>query len=89
MYMDDVGSVAHNPWCGELAAVSDFNAASTVRKIAPFNFLRETRLFKNAKWLSHMYTLHVLDHPVRFSVLEKYGYVVLDNPYLKLDGQER
>jgi hypothetical protein len=36
--------------------------------IAPFNFLRESRLFKNAKWLSHMYTLHVLDHLLRFSL---------------------
>lgn len=89
MYLDDIGFVAHNPWCGELAAISDFNAGGDMRKIAPFNFLRESRLFKNARWLSHMYTLHVLDHPLRFSLLEKYGHVVLDNPYLGLEGRAR
>ena len=89
MYLDDVSSVAHNPWCGELAAINDFNASSDMRKIAPLNFLRESRLFKNPIWISQMFTLHVLDHPARFSLLENYGHVALANPYLSLKGQER
>jgi hypothetical protein len=89
IYLDDVSSVAHNPWCGELAAIGDFNQLHKMRKIASFNFLRESRLFKNARWLSQMYTLHVLDHPARFSLLENYGHVALENPYLSLKGQER
>lgn len=89
MYFDDVSSVTHNLWCGELAAIANFNDANALRKIAPFNFLRESRLFKNAKWLGQMYTLHVLDHPARFTALKNYGHVVLDNPYLGLHGQER
>jgi hypothetical protein len=84
MYFDDVGSPHHNPWCGELAAIKQFNEENELRKIAPFNFLRETRLFKNASWIRHMYTLHVLDHPFRFASLKNYGHVALGNPYLGL-----
>ena len=89
MDLDDISSAAHNPWCGELASINDFNAGHSMRKIAPFNFLRESRLFKNARWLSQMDTFHVLDHPARFSLLEGYGHVALDNPYLRLKGQQR
>lgn len=89
LYVDDVYSVAHNPWCGEWAAINDFNSSNPMRKISSFNFLRENRLFKHARWLSHMYTFHVLDHPIRFSLFEKFGHVALDNPYLGLRGQER
>jgi hypothetical protein len=89
MYFDDVSSVAHNRWCGELAAIDDFNNANALRKIALFNFLRESRPFKNAKWLGQMYTLHVLDHPARFTALRNHGHVVIDNPYLGLKGQEQ
>lgn len=83
MYLDDVEYQTHNPWCGELGAIGDFNRSHAMRKINPFNFLRENRLFKKAKWISHMYTLHVFDHPSRFTVLAKHDPVVIDNPYLK------
>jgi hypothetical protein len=89
MYCDDIGSPAHNPWCGELAAITDFNNGDMARKISPFNFLREERLFKRPRWISHMFTAHVLDHPVRFTALKDYGHVVLDNPYLGLKGRAR
>jgi hypothetical protein len=89
MYLDDIQRAGHNPWCGEWAAINEFNTVSPMRKIAPFNFLRESRLFKNPSWVSHMFTFHAFDHPIRFSYLEKYGYVVLDNPYLGLRGQSR
>jgi hypothetical protein len=82
IYLDDVTRDIHNPWSGELAAVSEFNASNELRKIGPMNFLRETRVFKNARWISQMYALHVFDHPSRFSVLRSYGDVVLTNPYL-------
>jgi hypothetical protein len=77
MYFDDVDYPTHNPWCGELGAIRDFNDANAMRKIAPFNFLRESRLFKRARWISHMYALHVLDHPARFTVLKDYPHVDL------------
>jgi hypothetical protein len=82
MYFDDVSSQTHNPWCGELAAIEEFNARHDQRKIAPFNFLREDRILKNAKWIRQMYTLHVLDHPARFTALKNHGSVVLGNSYI-------
>jgi hypothetical protein len=84
MYLDDVTFPTHNPWCGELAAVGDFNRMRNMRKITPFNFIRESRLFKNAKWISQMYTMHVLDHPARFTLLADHDDIVLDNPYMNL-----
>lgn len=88
MYLDDIGFQTHNPWCGELGAIADFNAAHGMRKISPFNFLRETRLFKNAQWISHMYTFHAFDHPARFTVLKNHEQIVLENPYLKIGRNE-
>ena len=82
IYLDDVSADIHNPWCGELAAVGEFNGTDEMRKIGPMNFLRETRVFKNARWISQMYVLHVFDHPARFSVLRDYADVVQTNPYL-------
>jgi hypothetical protein len=84
MYLDDITRQTHNRWCGELAAIEDFNTAQRLRKIAPFTFLREGRLFKNANWIGQIYTRYVLDHPSRFTLLADYGELVLDNPYLSL-----
>ena len=88
MYFDDVGHPWHNPWCGELLAINEFNATNDFRKISPINFLRETRLFKRASWIGKMYFCHVLDHPGRFERLRAHGQVDLGNPYLRLDRRE-
>jgi hypothetical protein len=89
MYFDDVGGAAHNPWCGELLAIREFNAENEMRKIAPINFLRETRLFRNAAWIPKMYLCHVFDHQNRFEVLRNYGHVAMGNPYLNIPERER
>jgi hypothetical protein len=86
MYFDDVSSITHNRWCGELAAIDEFNNKNALRKISLCNFLRESRPFKNAKWLGQTYTLHVLDHSARFTALSNHDRVVHDNPYLGLKG---
>lgn len=88
MYFDDVGHAWHNPWCGELLAINEFNTASDFRKISPINFLSETRLFKNASWIGKMYSCHVLDHPKRMERLRSHGQIDLGNPYLRLDRKE-
>jgi hypothetical protein len=44
--------------------------------------LRSYRLFKNARWIEHVFTLHVLDHPHRSLATAKRGATVLENPYL-------
>jgi hypothetical protein len=65
IYVDDINSECHNPWCGELLAINEFNDENHLRKISPFNNLRNKRLFKRANWIQHMFTLHVFDHSAR------------------------
>jgi hypothetical protein len=65
VYFDDLGDETVNPWVGEPLAIGEFNEISELRKIAPYNMLRERRICKNAKWISHMYALHVHDHRLR------------------------
>lgn len=86
VYLDDIRYIEHNKWCGELLAVEEFNEAHTHRKIAPHQFLRESRIFQRASWIGQIFLLHVLDHPRRATVLKDYGKRVLPNPYLKLRG---
>ena len=81
VYLDDVEQQGMNQWCGELLAVREFSMEQPLRKIEPSNFLRQRRVFRNPKWIDHMYTLHVLDHPVRSTAREGYG-LNLENPYL-------
>jgi hypothetical protein len=65
VFFDDVILDAHNPWCGELLSIEEFNRAGDRRKIAPFTALASKRILKSASWISQMYALHVLDHPAR------------------------
>lgn len=80
MYFDDVEYDRHNPFCGELAAIDDFNKAYSDRKISKFNVLRQRRVFQRATWIEHMYIAHIFDHPFRSRVRGQ--LVVLDNPFL-------
>ncbi len=65
VYFDDLGDETVNPWVGEALAINEFNDITALRKIAPYTMLRERRICKNAKWISHLYALHVHDHAVR------------------------
>ena len=65
VYLDDIVSESANPWCGELLAVREFNEQNTLRKIAPFPFLRQRRLFKNVLWIDKVFTAHIFDHATR------------------------
>lgn len=82
IYLDDICFEEHNSWCGELAAVENFNSAHPFRKIERFNNLRSRRLFKKTQWIDHMFSLHVLDHPWRSIGSRGDGHRILDNPYL-------
>jgi hypothetical protein len=86
VYLDDIFSEEHNPWCGELAAVHEFNAEQPMRKIAFNPFIDTDRLFKRASWLKHIWVLHVLDHPYRNEVRTTSEKRSLYNPYLKFEG---
>ena len=63
LYFDDVGFFFANEWCGELAAINEFNADNELRKIGPDrSFIQRT---PPAPWHAHMYVCHALDHAAR------------------------
>jgi len=82
VYLDDIQFAAHNRWQGELLAVEEFNEDHDLRKITPYNFLRASRLFKRPIWIDSLYTMHVLDHPLRAAAQARDEPAVLKNPYL-------
>jgi hypothetical protein len=51
------------PWCGELLAISEFNAEDQLRRIAPYSALRVRRMLKNAQWIEQMYNVHIFGCP--------------------------
>lgn len=83
IYLDDVEHPSHNSWCGERLAVQEFNARNELRKIEQHAFLKSYRIFRNARWIDHMFTLHVLDHPSRTTLFQDRPSTVLTNPYLE------
>jgi hypothetical protein len=82
VYLDDVEHPSHNSWCGERRAVLEFNEAHDLRKMEQHAFLRSYRIFRNARWIDHMLTVHVLDHPSRSTLVQPRRTTVLTNPYL-------
>jgi hypothetical protein len=61
IYLDDTEHFFANDWCGELAAVHEFNAAHELRKIGPDRTPRHA----TRAWFRKMHAAHVLDHPAR------------------------
>jgi hypothetical protein len=82
IYLDDVEHPSHNSWCGERLAVHEFNERNELRKIEQHAFLRSYRIFRNARWIDHMLTLHVLDHSSRATLVQARAPTILSNPYL-------
>lgn len=65
MYFDDVSFFFANPWCGELAAIDEFNSENEMRKIGNDRSLPGRRPVVAASWYGAMYVCHILDHPAR------------------------
>ena len=83
LYLDDLEDESHNSYCGELRAIHEFNIENDLRKIERHKFFKSYRLLKNTRWIDHIFTLHVLDHPLRFEVKKrKKNPIVLENPYI-------
>ena len=51
------------------------------------NVLRQRPIFRNARWIDHMFALHVLDHPNRSQPRRPAQPVRLDNPYLDREAE--
>ncbi len=82
-YFDDVWSDWHNPYAGALLAIEDFNRSHDQRKIVPYNFLRNERIFKSARWIDCMFIAHIFDHPFRVARIGERSGRTLGNPYLR------
>jgi len=82
LYFDDLEDPVHNSYCGELLAIREFNEHEAFRKIEKHAFFKVNRIFKNARWIDHMYTLHVLDHPTRATLVQSRKKEVIKNYYL-------
>jgi len=59
-----------------------FNRNNELRQIEHHRFLENTRIFRRANWIKHIYFFHVLDHPKRNNLNSKIQKRVLANPYL-------
>ena len=82
VYLDDIGDEPASPYSGELLAVSEFNAAHPVRRIAPYTFLRGRRIFKNATWIDRMFAAHIHDHERRSAQQTAREQRVIANEFL-------
>lgn len=89
VYFDDIFMSHHNDKCGELLAIKEFNENTALRNLSYHAFFVNTRLFKNAIWVKQLYFLHVLDHEQRFKTKRNRKAQVLDNPYLKFEGNKK
>lgn len=65
VYFDDVLFYFSNRWCGELAAIEEFNATHGLRKIDADRSLPGDRALRHAMFYPQMYAVHILDHPAR------------------------
>ena len=81
LYADDIDEFGHSQFCGEEAAIENFNGKNELRKIEKNIFLKHGRLFKKAKWLDKMFKISILDHPNRKGTPRTF-VKTLSNPYL-------
>jgi hypothetical protein len=82
LFADDVMFIDHNDWQGELLAINEFNSRNDMRKIGLMNRLGNHRIFRNARWLTQMFYVHILDNECHLKPRSG-ARVTLQNPYLK------
>lgn len=83
LYVDDLALSTHTRFAGELLAIREFNDEHRLRKLDWDWNLANTRVFKRAEWLTHMFKLHVLDHPERSDLSRSEQIASFENPYLE------
>lgn len=83
VYVDDLALATHTRFAGELLAIREFNAEHAFRKLDWDWNLPNSRVFKRAEWLTHMFKLHVLDHPERSDLRRPDDVATFENPYLQ------
>jgi hypothetical protein len=83
VYVDDLALSTHTRFAGELLAIREFNDGHELRKLDWDWNLANTRVFKHAEWLAHMFKLHVLDHAERGDLRPSAEIASFENPYLR------
>jgi hypothetical protein len=83
VYVDDLALSTHTRYAGELLAIREFNDEHELRKLDWDWNLANTRVFRRAEWLTHMFKLHVLDHPERSDLSSSEQIASFENPYLQ------
>lgn len=71
IYFDDVLFYFSNKWCGELAAIEEFNGEHALRKVDVDHSLPGDRALSSAMFYPQMYAAHILDHPARNSFIQR------------------
>jgi hypothetical protein len=83
VYVDDLALSTHTRYAGELLAIREFNDDHELRKLDWDWNLANTRVLRRAEWLTHMFKLHVLDHPERSDLSRSDQIASFENPYLR------
>ena len=84
-YFDDIYNIDHNPYCGELLAINEFNQKNELRKISQATLLTNTRIFRRSPWTRQIYLTHIFDHEsrsIQYIKDTKIGNEILDNPFI-------
>ncbi len=76
IYCDDTRFYFANRWCGELAAIAEFNDAHALRKIDVDRTLPDGRPPEYSAFARQMYVAHVLDHPLRRTSRPRKGLTI-------------
>jgi hypothetical protein len=65
-YFDDMCGYTYNAYCGERAAITEFNASNNACKICPIYGLRYfiPRVARDDLWPDQMYLAHFFEHPL-------------------------
>jgi len=65
-YFDDICGHTYNDYCGERAAITEFNSSNSTRKICPIYGLRYfiPRFSGSDLWPDGMYFAHFFEHPL-------------------------
>jgi hypothetical protein len=76
-YFDDIFGHTYNDYCGERAAIAEFNGSSRACKICPIYGLRyfTPRFARSELWPDGMYFAHFFEHPL-YNTLDSLNKVV-------------
>jgi len=79
-YFDDIFGHTYSDYCGERAAITEFNSSNSTRKICPIYGLRYfiPRFARGDLWPDGMYFSHFFEHP-SYSRLDSFNKVVVQD----------